>query len=515
MLDIFGWGGDSYMAPGHTMESFWAGIGGGANGIVIAVRRSKDDEVYCFNHEKYQVNGGVGSTIEDLAREEIDKLDAGATFISRGLSGESYSNLVVGKDNPWSAEISKNRVVRIPLLEHVLTMFGRRTRVLILLPGFEQKLIELTVDILQKLGLAKRVTLIGDERSCKFISEKVQEVPLSLSVDGSINRKEWLEYANRHNVRSLTISIDLINSFMEEVGESNDRFADNSSRKNLTYLLRSDKLLSDTDIDRLRLFKKHYEVEGLISPCVLETVKRLFPPAIVLADDFNGKEINTSIWSAGYSRVNTDTKLYQDDGLRIEICEGGEYSGGAAICKIPLHGDFDTQVDFYAKHATQGSTFELAAICIDPGYHNTDTKNLDKKKVNLTFDVHGAPPYASSERDEDNGFRCGWNNSFNLTAVSFDWEAFSFNMYNKYGRNVGDGSEENTNGSLRLVRSGSVFVSYYKDRSNESWVCSGVMLVQNMADDVYIRLAAKHWPKKGKKPPQNEVVFSNFRVYQH
>ena len=50
----------------------------------------------------------------------------------------------------------------------------------------------------------------------------------------------------------------------------------------------------------------------------------------------------------------------------------------------------------------------LAAIQVDPGY----------REVNLTFDVHGAPPYASSERDENDGFRIGWNNGPALTKFS-------------------------------------------------------------------------------------------------
>jgi len=155
----------------------------------------------------------------------------------------------------------------------------------------------------------------------------------------------------------------------------------------------------------------------------------------------------------------------------------------------------------------------MAAICIDPGYHHMNNADLDTRSVNLTFDVHGAPPYASSERDEDDGFRCGWNNGFNLTKVDPDWVAASVNMYNKYGRDVGNGAADNPDGSLRLIRNGPVFSTYYRDKYNSAWVCSGTMLVQNMAADAYIRLAAKHW-EKGGTPPANSVRFYRFKLYQ-
>ena len=160
-----------------------------------------------------------------------------------------------------------------------------------------------------------------------------------------------------------------------------------------------------------------------------------------------------------------------------------------------------------------GTTFELAAIGIDPGYFNIDNPT-NARKVNLTFDVHGAPPYASSERDEDDGFRIGWNNCYNLTRIDNDWRARSANMYNKYSRDVGYARQDSPSGSLRLTRNGSIFNAYYKDKFNPTWVCSGSALVPNLGEDVYIRLAAKHW-QKGDIPPANTIVFKNFRLYQY
>jgi hypothetical protein len=264
-------------------------------------------------------------------------------------------------------------------------------------------------------------------------------------------------------------------------------------------------------------FAKVVELKALTGLCfrsVEACVEMVTPPAEVLADDFAGTRIDRTTWSCGYSHQNQDTQISQCDGLTITIKQGGAYSGGAAVTRLPIHGRFDARVDFHVAHPHQGTTFEMAAIGIDPGYFHIDNTDLNSRKVSLTFDVHGAPPYASSERDEDDGFRLGWNNGYNLTKFDPDWAAASVNMYNKYSRDVGDGAKDNPAGSLRLVRHGSVFNAYYKDKYNQEWVCTGAELIPNLGPDIHLRLAAKHWNKGGRPAPHNQVIFSNFRVFQ-
>jgi len=262
------------------------------------------------------------------------------------------------------------------------------------------------------------------------------------------------------------------------------------------------------------------QLETIVTSGVSPTLSALESGGIVFAEQFTGTKIDCSQWRAGYSSLvgpsgEPECSIKQDDGLIITLTEGERYSGAAAATIVPLFGDFDATVDFHVSNPAQATTFELAAIGIDPGYWNIDNQKITTRNANLTFDVHGAPPYASSERDQNDGFRSGWNNAYNLTQVAPDWESRSVNMYNKYTRDVGDGGTENLKGSLRLVRSGAVFCSYYKDKHNRAWVGSGAMLVQSMPEDCFIRLALKHWDKvEGKKPPANEVTFKNFVVRQ-
>jgi hypothetical protein len=252
---------------------------------------------------------------------------------------------------------------------------------------------------------------------------------------------------------------------------------------------------------------------GLIARAVDRTAEMARPAHLIVRDDFTGAAPDLDRWTMGYSKINQDTTIRQDDGLIIEIKAGGQYSGAAAVTNYPIRGDFDAQVRFEVASPHQGTTFELACVQIDPGFHHIDNSKLNSRAVHLTFDVHGAPPYASAERDEDDGFRIGWNNGPAVTEF-ITHAAQSSNIYNKYSRDVGDGSTANPKGQLRLVRRGPMFNAYYTDRHNRDWVLSGTALVPTLCQEVFLRLAAKHWPKQGKTPPPNRVTFGDFRLYQ-
>lgn len=433
--------------------------------------------------------------------KEVDKIDPGIDFRSRVLDQNNIPTTEVGADLPWEGNLPKKKALTIPKFEDILALFARKCTISVLIEDEDEILISSAIELIEKYGVTNRVRIIavGERVFRKIHSESPdsflvyygspEELDQAKKLGASIFCLDY-RYAN---LITGTEGMDIIISY--GLTENNPNYPVAPTRAFL-------KSLSEISI-----------VKGIISPAVLPSVEAITPVACLFEDDFKGQSINKNKWAAGYSHINQDTEIFQDDGIHIKIKDGGTYSGAAAVCLLPLHNRFDVQVDFYVGNPQQGTTFEMAAICIDPGYHNIDNTNLNSKKVNLTFDVHGAPPYASSERDEDDGFRCGWNNGYSLTKIDPDWTAASVNMYNKYGRDVGNGAANNPNGTLRLIRNGTYFASYYLDKYNNAWVCSGAMMVQNMSNDVYIRIAAKHWNKTG-HPPVNHVCFNNFRVFQ-
>lgn len=262
-------------------------------------------------------------------------------------------------------------------------------------------------------------------------------------------------------------------------------------------------------------------------------------PARVLCETFDVAQAEAvhARWALGYSNLHRESFLSLQPGaaggLCIEMVAGKQYSGGGAVLRQPVQGDFDLQVDFADTAPAQGSTLELAVITIDPPLYRRAAE-LDRAKLthldtSPVFDVHGTPPYVSAECDEADGYRMGWNRSYTLTrTLDEPWMApdgqlamapvaRSDNLYNRYGRDVGPKPEAGkpATGTLRLVRKGSIFASYFRATAQDDWQCSGTQCNPNMPPQLYVRLAAKHWLKAGlTRAPARTVRFFNFCWYQ-
>jgi hypothetical protein len=511
---VYAYGGDALTAPDHTETAVWAALGGGASGVVMGVRLTKDGVAVCVPHDTLERICGDDRAVDSLTYEEIEALDAGAVFRSTVLNALNQPTGVSGEDVPWAGAVDKKRPLRVMSLSRLLTLFGRRCEVILRLPDGGREIAAAAVGMVKALGLSERVGLLAGPEICDYLRRDFSGLKLVYRAPVGGASLHELQAALERGAQALYLDWS---SACERRGEEvvfDVRLERALETHSMPLFLGSDATPFAVEPAFLASLKGCGPGVGVVARGTLPTVEGLTPPALVMRDDFEGTRMDSLHWAAGYSHANQDTEIYQNDGVHIDIVSGGSYSGAAAVCLIPIHGRFDVQVDFAVASPQQGTTFEMAAICIDPGYMHMDHSDLNTRNVNLTFDVHGAAPYASSERDEDDGFRCGWNNGFNLTKVDSDWTAASVNMYNKYGRDVGCGAADSPTGSLRLVRNGAVFSTYYRDRFNAAWVCSGMMLVQNMSDDVFIRLAAKHWNKGGRPAPGNRVTFNQFKLYQ-
>ncbi len=486
---VYGLNGDSARCPSSTEESFWAALGAGADGLAIQVTMTADGMLFCAPDEVVSDQGELVD-VSELTNEQLLHTDVGANWYPEGHAS-----------TPWAGS-GRNRPLRYMPLARTLQVFGRRTSLLLLLQKTTARESATTkiLNVLKQFGLLTRARLVGNIEQCKTLSD--------LGFKGSflIDLTSYTGITPSLEDQLSVLDFDGLIVDSEEFGNTHQRLETLPALKDKTF-----NWVIEGYTPCVQAIEKGCMV---ISHDVLTSVEALSPPATVFKDSFAGKQIDRSQWTAGYSHVNTDTEISQQDGIHISIKEGGAYSGAAVVTTIPVHGDFDATVEYEVASPHQGTTFELAAIGIDPGYYNIRNEGLTTRKVNLTFDVHGAPPYASSECDEDDGHRLGWNNGFNLTKIDDDWSASSVNMYNKYRRDVGAGASADSTGKLRLKRSGSVFTAYYQDSETNVWVCSGSALLQNLGDDAFIRLAAKHWKKKNPQPPGNKVSFYNFSLRQ-
>lgn len=525
---IFAQNGDCWSSPASTMESFWSAIGAGANGLVLGLFLTKDGVLVCAPADNLLSSCGVDVEIAELSLSELQSYDAGKTFRSTQLNDLGQATGVRGDDTPWQAleqeyPLKDRTAVVHPAFETVLQTFGRRTSLTAVLPDDDYKeiaaLIVALVHLLERYGLKGRVAITGSIEQLEQVRVQSENSALILDVSSSELNLDVIKKMSVLGSAIVQASLQQLNDLpgtelAELIAVANDENI--SWRFVLENMPWAPTPAVLHQLDALPCF-----MDGLLTQGLLPTVDAVAPRVVIFDEGFAGNQLDLTRWSGGYSHINSETKISVDDELVIKIAEGEVYSGGAAIALLPIHGDFDARVSFKVEHPHQATTFEVAAIAIDPGYAHLDNTDLNTRNVNLTFDVHGAPPYASSERDQNDGFRCGWNNSYNLNkfgdskaeSKDKDWIAASSNMYNKYGRDVGDGSTENLEGQLRLVRTGAVFNTYYRDKHNSEWVCSGSMLVQSIPQDVYIRLAAKHWHKVH-PAPANTIRFRDFSIKQ-
>jgi len=518
---LFGINGDGWSTPASTLNACWSALGAGASGLALTMFGTRDGVVVCAPANDLRDYCDQAVAVSALTVAELRLLDAGYRFRSTELDAQGQPTGKRGEDTPWRARgaddtgLKARAAVYFPELREVLELFGRRTEIILMLPASHRDVTESLIDellsLLSRFGLLERVILCGEAVQLQAIHDRHARARLLLDM-----RSNESSYSAIESISPMGVLMNV-----EQLGHTPKLQVHN----HLSLYLASATMPyvpSPTALAILRQLDGH--VAGYLSHSVLPCADLLRGRALVFHEDFAGAAFNTRYWSAGYSHINTETSIYIRDGLHIDICQGQTYSGAAAILTLPIEGDFDAQVTFEVSHPHQATTFEMAAIGIDPGYHHPDlSKPLNTRTVNLTFDVHGAPPYASSERDQDDGFRCGWNNSFNFakfgdphgTEKDADWIASSANMYNKYGRDVGNGGSDNPRGRLRLVRSGAVFNSYYRDQPNHEWVCSGSMLVSTLPPNAFVRLAAKHWGKLKEDVPANAVTFSDFSLYQY
>ncbi|WP_448548883.1 glycerophosphodiester phosphodiesterase family protein [Thalassotalea fusca] len=517
MFNISALNGDCWSTPASTIEACWSALGAGANGLTLTVYLTSDNQLVCAPDEQLLNYTGQDVCISDASLADIQKLDAGATWRSTELK-DGQPTGAVGEDTPWVAPNDWQRVY-FPELALVLQTFGRRTNFQLKLAD-DANIANHLIPLLQQFGLINRINLITNQAQIVQISMQAKDCRCVLDITALTSDTILPQINESTSIRSFWILYEQLDTLTSAEREDLAQllYVNNQSLQvtsnHMPYAL--------TRIAYENLSAWKLPIDVLVAKGALPSVEQQTPACPVFSEDFNGPSVNPTQWALGYSHDNDDTQISINDGLVIDIKQGGHYSGGAAVMKIPTHGDFDAQVGFSVAHPHQGTTFEMAAISINPSY----------KKTNLTFDVHGAPPYASSERDEDDGFRCGWNNGLSVTnfILSSDdikaaansgsdyslWgEPYSSNIYNCYGRDVGYGKIDSPDGYLRLVRHKEVFNTYYRDKFNKAWVCSGSMLVTNLPDDVFIRLAAKHWKKKNPEPPRNTVVFKEFVIKQY
>lgn len=220
-------------------------------------------------------------------------------------------------------------------------------------------------------------------------------------------------------------------------------------------------------------------------------------------------------WVGGHLNRSAEVRLKVANGLRFEFVEGSEYASAGVVLRNPLAGDFEAELHFEVANPGQGCTFELAAILVAPP-STTGLPPAEFGDAHRVFNVHGAPPYISSEFDENDGWRIGWNLGDRQGARNGAGDWVADNTDNRYGKSRFGPVAGATSGWLRLSRkNGAWWRASGRGSDAGDWRLSGERITDLLGGPVYLRLVAKHWVKRRiglKVAPANQVALSRFTL---
>jgi hypothetical protein len=263
-----------------------------------------------------------------------------------------------------------------------------------------------------------------------------------------------------------------------------------------------------------------------------------------LDTQFPQERVDTDQIALGYAKANCWGRVYQKDGVHIDIAPyDGElpgnsqealerrlrqiedgvlfanrswpyYSGGGLGTVVGIRGDFTAETEYRVDTVAQATTLEMAVCNVDPGAHQSKPPTSFRQKDSF-YDPHGAPPYVGVEHDEDDGFRINWN-----LGSEYD--------NNQYGKPVGDGTPRGAR--LRLDRRGEIFAAYYRDPVDANgaplpprdWVCVGAIRNESLNRTLFLRCVGKRWRQEREDKPDefmpivsNHFLFKSLKITRH
>ncbi len=231
-------------------------------------------------------------------------------------------------------------------------------------------------------------------------------------------------------------------------------------------------------------------------------------------DDFKGPELSPQ-WVGGHFNRSHEVHMEIGDGLRISFDQGDQYASAGVVTKESIAGDFDAEIMFHVANPAQGTTFELAAILASPPLSSSILSETFSE-ASRVFNVHGSPPFVSSEFDESDGWRIGWNWGDKQGGWNKDGEWQADNTDNNYGKSTFGATNKPAQGWLKLSRrDGKIWQTYGRNLAIDSWRESGSQETELLSGPIYLRIVAKHWVKHRiglTVAPANSVIFSNFSL---
>jgi len=170
--------GDALTTPECTLESLWAALGAGANGLLISCFITADDKIVCTPSN---VVDNDKTVVRDVTLAYLQKsIDAGLNFRSTVLDEDGQVTGERGDDTPWMHleqkwPLKTRKAVTYQTVRYLMQHFARRTRVYLLLDteiANTTPLVTVLMDQLKAMGLLTKVTVIAEEPVAREVKKQ-------------------------------------------------------------------------------------------------------------------------------------------------------------------------------------------------------------------------------------------------------------------------------------------------------------------------------------------------------
>lgn len=527
-MRIAGHRGNRLHAPENTRLSLVSAYTGGAGVLQFSLQLTKDGHLVVSHDAATDRLAGRGGPIIDQTLSQIAKLDFSATFQPRLSPNFRYFNVA-------------SRLLAMETFPDILDLLPEDVELLIELKhesskatGRRDEFVRKAVSVILQYGLEGRTVIYSkDGENLKLARQLAPTLRVS-AFDYDLASGDQLKLLIESNADGLVTDVDSVfdghrlTPFGKELQLV---FTERRLRVGaILYPSRSPAVFTKAEWETLRDLPF---VWSLSTDSLFDT--DFSRREILMTDEqFIGEEVNRSKYSFGYAKANKYARVYQSNGVHIEIApypafsclpndalekrlnaietkltyiakDWPYYSGGGVGVVFGIRGDFAAEVDYSVEQVTQATTLEMAVVNVDPGTHLNHPPASFRDKDSF-FDPHGAPPFVGVEHDEDDGYRINWN-----LGSEYD--------NNQYGRPVGDGKSPRA-GRLRLERRGAYFSAYYRNAVDaRDWVCCGIAHNESLNPTVYLRCVGKRWRQEDPKEPDeylpivsNHFIFKNLRI---
>lgn len=482
-------GGNSFHLPSHTIEACLSAYTSGADGIYLAVQLSLDNNLLMYEHDDLCKQTDGKGLIKQFTKNQVQAFDAGINFSK-------------GEDVPWEKNDSLNRLICLGALDDLVTILEDNV-IYFIKPGLNSDTIEYRFMIMEAI----KTTFAS-----KSIILPVIVIDDPAFLNAFVSKPEYAGYK---------ILCDF-------------KITDNFNLNRVSFILASDEqeisgysnLINNTGIRLVLKDNEFFNLENskfILTSSVTNHFNNTKMLRTYFSEKWEGKEINTNHWVGGissghhamrpmleiaeYNEATFCASVNVDNGLHVNVVEGVTYASAGIVSKFSLGERFELEVDFIFDNPQIANMMVLSVInqeVWERYYHHMGVQhNRTVQRQNHVFDSHGAAPFVSMEREEQDGFRIM---KYTSNAGIYEWYG------NYYLCDVGNG--KSTKGKLKLERRGRFFSGYYIDENNNQWIGVGTLENNSMNKRVYLRLAAKHYPKNDAPNPLKSlnVTYSNLTI---